>query len=445
MEKKWEELTPTEKREQLWQKWFSPEGIKFVSPEAEKLYKERATRIRNVIELRKIPDRAPVFLIPSLFPAFYSGFTPWDVMYDYDKVLKAWTKFYFDFQPDAHGGCVAPGPGRMFDILDYKLYSWPGHGVAKNHTYQAREGEYMKADEYELFFADPEYFFHSIYPPRVYSALEPFNLLSDLTGIGEMYGSGFNVLAYGLPPVQNAFKALLEAGSEALKWAGVIGTFDATMKAAGFPPYQGGATKAPFDMLGDTLRGTRGIMLDIFRQPEKVLKALEIIIPFMIKAGASAAKTNGCPMVFLPLHKGADGFLSNEQFKKFYWPSFKEVLLGLIKEGVVPFCWAEGGFETRLDIIRDLPKGKTVWLFDQTDMANAKKALGDIACVGGTMPSALLNVGTTQQVRDHVKKCINDASKGGGYIMANGAFFDEARPENIKAMVDAAKEYGVYK
>jgi len=198
-------------------------------------------------------------------------------------------------------------------------------------------------------------------------------------------------------------------------------------------------------MLGDTLRGTRGIMLDIFRQPEKVLKALEIIIPFMIKAGASAAKTNGCPMVFLPLHKGADGFLSNEQFKKFYWPSFKEVLLGLIKEGVVPFCWAEGGFETRLDIIRDLPKGKTVWLFDQTDMANAKKALGDIACVGGTMPSALLNVGTTQQVRDHVKKCINDASKGGGYIMANGAFFDEARPENIKAMVDAAKEYGVYK
>jgi hypothetical protein len=29
-------------------------------------------------------------------------------------------------------------------------------------------------------------------------------------------------------------------------------------------------------------------------------------------------------------------------------------------------------------------------------------------------------------------------------IVGNGAFFDEAKPENIKAMVDTAREYGVY-
>jgi hypothetical protein len=29
--------------------------------------------------------------------------------------------------------------------------------------------------------------------------------------------------------------------------------------------------------------------------------------------------------------------------------------------------------------------------------------------------------------------------------MGNGAFFDEAKPENIKAMVDFTKEYGIYK
>jgi hypothetical protein len=29
--------------------------------------------------------------------------------------------------------------------------------------------------------------------------------------------------------------------------------------------------------------------------------------------------------------------------------------------------------------------------------------------------------------------------------MSNGAFFDEAKPENVKAMVDFTKEYGVYR
>ena len=442
---RWEEMTAGQKREELFRRWLEPEGCKFVDSAAAKAYKERATRIRDVVEMRRVPDRVPVFLIPSLFPAFYSGLTPRDVMYDYDKTIAAWKKFIFDFQPDAHGGCVAPGPGPMFDILDYKLYSWPGHGVAPTHSYQAIEGEYMKADEYDAFIADTAYFFSNVYPPRVYGALAPLSGLSDASGIGEIYGLGFNFIPYGVPPVQAAFKALLDAGAEALKWVGAISRFDADMKASGFPPYQGGATKAPFDMLGDTLRGTRGIMLDLFRQPDKVLKAVDKLTPIMIRTGAASARANGCPMVFIPLHKGADGFLSDEQFRKFYWPSLRDTLDGLIAEGVLPFCWAEGGYETRLQAIRDIPKGKTAWLFDQTDIGRAKQAIGDVACVGGTMSAALLNVGTVQQVRSHVKSCIDAAAKGGAYIMANGTFFDEVNPKNLKAMVEATKEYGVYK
>jgi uroporphyrinogen-III decarboxylase len=450
MEKKWEEMTADEKQEALFQRWLSPkdpEGndLKFQDPEAEKLYKARATRIKDAIQLKKLPDRVPVFTIPSLFPAFYAGSTPRDVMYDYDKCYMAWKKYYLDIQPDAHGGCVAPGPGKLFDILDYKLYKWPGHGVSPTSSYQCLEGEYMKADEYDALIQNPEYFFSSIYPPRIFGALEPFKMLSDLTGLSEMYGAGFSFIPYGLPPVQAAYKALLEAGAEALKWAGLIGAFETEMKTLGFPPYQGGATKAPFDMIGDTLRGTKGIMVDMYRQPDKLLQALEAITPHMIKMGVGAAQMNGMPLIFLPLHKGADGFLSDKQFKTFYWPSFRKVIMGLIAEGVVPFCWAEGGYNSRLKVIRDLPKGKTAWLFDLTDIAKAKEILGDIACVAGNMPLSLLRLGTPQQVKDHVKKCIDTAGKGGGYIMANGAFFDDVKPENLKAMVDFTKEHGVYK
>jgi uroporphyrinogen-III decarboxylase len=48
-------------------------------------------------------------------------------------------------------------------------------------------------------------------------------------------------------------------------------------------------------------------------------------------------------------------------------------------------------------------------------------------------------------VKDYAKKLVDTAGKGGGYIMSNGAFFDQAKAENVHAMIDFTKQYGVYK
>ena len=79
--------------------------------------------------------------------------------------------------------------------------------------------------------------------------------------------------------------------------------------------------------------------------------------------------------------------MSQEQFDTFYWPSLKKVILGLIDEGFIPFLFAEGRYTSRLEAISDLPKGKTVWLFDQTDMAKAKQTVGQVAASRGTCRS----------------------------------------------------------
>jgi uroporphyrinogen-III decarboxylase len=366
-------------------------------------------------------------------------------MYDYDKLNMAFKKFVLDFQPDTSPGNVGPGPGRVFEILDYKLYSWPGHGVWPNSPYQCNEGEYMKADEYDALIDDPSNFFINTYLPRVFNALDGFRMLPAFTGILEIFGVAVNFIPFGLPPMQSTFKALMEAGNESLKWIGAVGAFNVEVTGAGFPGMWGGFTKAPFDTVGDTLRGTRGIMLDMYRQPDKLLEAMERLTPLMIKMGISAAQANRNPVIFMPLHKGADGFLSDEQFKKFYWPTLRKVMLGLINEGVVPMPAAEGKWATRLEVMQDLPKGKTLWMIDQSDMAKAKKTLGKVACLAGNVPSDLLKLGMPQQIRDYVKNLISTVGKDGGYIVCNGAFFDEAKAENVKAVVDAAKEYGVYK
>ncbi|MBA7632143.1 hypothetical protein ES703_39686 [subsurface metagenome] len=450
MEKQRADMSSDEKQEAFFQRWLSPkdhEGndLKFQSPQAEKAFKDRITRIKDAIQMKKTPDRVPVVPLPSFFPAFYSGFTPQEVMYDYAKCAQAWKKFVVDFDPDAQMGCAAPGPGKFYETLDYKLYSWPGHGVAPEHSYQANEGEYMTVDEYDALIDDPSNFFSNVYLPRVFGKLEGFRMLPALTGILEIYGVAFNFIPFGLPPVQETYKALFDAGAEALKWAGTVGGFDGEMASLGYPGFLAGFTKVPFDVVGDTLRGTRGVMLDMYRQPDKLIEAMERLTPIMIKMGVGMAQMNGRPLVFMPLHKGADGFLSDEQFKKFYWPYFKKVMLGLIAEGCVPFPVAEGGYNSRLDVIKDFPKGKTLWMFDTTDMARAKKTIGTVSCIMGNMPTDLLTVGTPEQVKDCAKKLIDTAGKGGGYIMANGAFFDNVKPENLKAMVDFTKQYGVYK
>ena len=57
--------------------------------------------------------------------------------------------------------------------------------------------------------------------------------------------------------------------------------------ATGKPFFTGGFSKAPYDIIGDTLRGTRGIMLDKFRQPEKLLEAMERLVPCLLYTSPS--------------------------------------------------------------------------------------------------------------------------------------------------------------
>ena len=450
MEKKWEEMTADEKQEAQFQKLLRPkdhEGndLKFQSMEAEAAYKANITRIKDAIQLKKTPDRVPVTLLPSMFPFNHAGMTVQEAMYDYDQCVAAFKKFILEFKPDMHIGAAAPGPGKFYEILDYKLYSWPGHGVAPQHSYQCNEGEYMKAEEYDLLIMDPSFYFRNFYLPRVFGALQGFQMLPPLTGILEMYGVAFNFIPYALPPVQATYKALFEAGAEALKWATAMGGSNGELATLGFPNILGGFTKAPFDVLGDTLRGTKGIMLDMYRQPDKLLKAMDALVPIMIGMGIGASQQTGNPLIFMPLHKGADGFLSDEQFKKFYWPTLKKVIVGLIEGGCIPFPALEGHWDSRLEVIKNIPKGKTVWMVDQSDMVKVKATLGKKACLIGNVSSSMLSLGTPDDVKAYCKKLIDIAGKGGGFIMGNGAFFDEAKPENIKAMVEFTKEYGVYK
>ena len=156
------------------------------------------------------------------------------------------------------------------------------------------------------------------------------------------------------------------------------------------------------------------------------------------------ARMSGNPRVFIPLHKGSEGFMSLEQFKRFYWPTFRELLIALVNEGLTPIAFDEGRYLSRLEIIKDVPPGKIVYFFEDTDMAKAKEVLRNRVCIMGNIPASLLVTGTPDQVKAYCKNLIDTAGKGGGFIMSQGSSPENLRLENLKTMVDFTKEYGVY-
>ncbi|MGC1404458.1 MAG: uroporphyrinogen decarboxylase family protein, partial [Thermodesulfobacteriota bacterium] len=206
----------------------------------------------------------------------------------------------------------------------------------------------------------------------------------------------------------------------------------------------GGLCQAPFDTLGDFFRGTKGQMLDMYRRPEKVIQACEKLLPIRVEMGVNAARASGIPRVFIPIHKGLDGFMSMAQFKKFFWPTLREMMVALINEGLTPCPLWEGNCTSRLEVIKDIPAGKACYAFEATDLFKAKEILGDTVCIRGNVPLSLLATGTPEQVKAQCKKLIDTIGRGGGYIMDASTGLDDARPENVRALFDFTKEYGTY-
>jgi hypothetical protein len=441
--KEWSELTPDERREERFKQWLAPAGVKFVSESAEKSYAKRVTRLIDVIKLKE-PERVPVMLPIAFFPAYYAGISLQSIMYDYNELRRAWFKFMGEFEMDVYAGPGVVSPGRVFDNLDYRLFSWPGHGLNPDApSCQFVEGEYMKADEYDSLIEDPSDFWLRVYMPRIFGTFEPFQKLNPFTSIIEIPTAYF--IPYTRPDVRAAFQALLDAGREVAEWQKAVGECDQKALEMGFPSLRGSFTKAPFDIIGDAMRGTQGIIMDMYRQPDKLIEAMEKITPLAIKGAIASANSAGGMAITIPLHKGADGFMSGNQFETFYWPTLKKVILGIIAEGIVPVLFAEGSYNTRLETVSDLPRASVIWWFDQTDIAKAKNILGGTACIAGNVPGSLLCTGTPQDVKEYCRKIIEVCGKGGGYILTGGAVIDKGNPDNLRAMMEAAKEYGIYK
>ena len=84
------------------------------------------------------------------------------------------------------------------------------------------------------------------------------------------------------------------------------------------------------------------------------------------------------------------------------------------------------------------PKGDTI-------LSDAKEKVGETVCLKGNIDTIFLERETPSNIEEIVKKCIDSAAYGGGYILsAVDQPTTKTSPENMTAFVKAGRKYGKY-
>ncbi len=414
-----------------------------MADQKEQLRKEREERIDTAIALGT-PDRVPFVPKMSGFYMLGYGISFYDAMKDARLMAPGYRAFMKEYEPDAIniGGLYGID---VLEALGCTFLKWPGptHNLSLNSSFQHLDHEFLHDDEYDEFIADPTHVILTKILPRKYENLAGLRKLY----LRESYDSNQlnDLAAFADPDVVKALRALEDAGRATQKRAEQMAYIRSVIAEEGFSTYcQGGAYVIPFDGFADSIRGILRTVEDIYEYPEELQAVIDKLTLLNAERMIKGYKAKGVKRVFIPLHCGVDEFMSPESYEKFYWPNLKKCIMMIIENDMTPVCFCEGNYNTRLETISDVPKGKVVYMFEKVDIKRAKETVGKVACICGSVPNALLAFGTKEQVIDETKRQLDILAPGGGFIMDCSIMLDNAIHENMDAWKETTLKYGSY-
>lgn len=393
----------------------------------EQLYQERLTRFVTALRNEK-PDKIPIRPFVAEFVAKYAGSTCQQVCHDYNLAFEATVKCAKEFDWDAVVANMVYVWTGLAQAAGLRYYGIPGigipHTVGFNYIEPPEEQAFMRADEYDAFIDDPTGFLYNVWLPRVST----------------------EVAAIGQPATYRNNIALVKSSMAMLTYFYAFGPQVVRLRhECGTASAIAGIFKAPFDIIADKLRGYVGLTMDMHTQPDKVLKACEALMPHLVHVGLTTADPSKQVPIGFWMHRGCVPFISPKQFASHYWPTLKPCIEEFWKHGHQTMFYAEGKWDFHLDDFATLPQRSILYHVDQGDIFLAHRKLHHKFALSGGIPNVLLSYGTPQEVRDIAKKVIDGVAKDGGYIMDAGAIMqNDVSIENLRALTDFAREYGVY-
>ncbi|UCD76099.1 MAG: hypothetical protein JSV91_04085 [Phycisphaerales bacterium] len=398
-----------------------------MAEDMERLYAQRLKRYVTAMRNGK-PDCVPIRPFVAEFTAKYAGFTCQEVTHDYEKAFIAARKCAAEFDWDAVVGNMVYVWTGLTEALGLKYYGVPGIHIPADTGFQYREPPeekaFMKPDEYDALSADPTGFLLNVWLPRV---------SKDVVAPGEANSERNNL-------------ALIKGGMAMLSYFSAFPKQNELLRTeSGTVSAISGILKAPFDIIADKLRGYVGLSKDLLRQPSKVLKACEALMPHLLHVALGGADPDKNVPIAIWMHRGCVPFISPSQFDRYYWPTLKPIIEEIWRRGHQVLFYAEGRWGAHLQSFAELEAGSIVLHVDQDDVFEVHRAVGDRFALSGGIPNHVLSYGKPQEVRDYCRKVIDEVAADGGYIMdASAIMQNDTSIENVRVMTDFTREHGVY-
>ncbi|MBI4328041.1 MAG: hypothetical protein HY674_22650 [Chloroflexi bacterium] len=393
----------------------------------EQLYQERLNRYVTALRNEK-PDCVPIRPFVAEFTARYAGYTCQEVAHDYTKAFEAAVKCARDFGWDA----VVPNMVYVWtglaQAVGLRYYGIPGlgipHNVGFNYIEPPEEEAWMRADEYDALIDDPTAFLYNVWLPRVSTEISKM-------GEAATYRNNLSCVK-GAMAMLSYFYAF---GPQITRLRSECGTVSAIA----------GIFKAPFDIIADKLRGYVGLTMDMQTQPDKVLKACEALAPHLCHVGLTTSDPAWQVPIGFWMHRGCVPFVNPKQFASHYWPTLKPIIEEFWKNGHQTLFYAEGNWNAHLGAFAELPDRSIVYHVDRDDVFDVHRKIGHKFCLSGGVPNVMLSYGQPAEVRAFCKRVIDEVAQDGGYIMdASAIMQDDTSIENLRALTDFTREYGVY-
>lgn len=412
------------------------------------LYTQRQKRLQDAIDLKE-PDRVPLNFLVQSFPINDSGHTMAEAVYDIDIALESILKFANHYEPDImtlQQNDNYFGLGKVLELMRPTRLEWagkPGRKGGETYIHQIHEFSTLKDDEFDYFNNDFTGWMLHCGLPRVSEILAP---LADIYSFedGPAYDIRFTAAEFSTPAFRKMMRTLWEIDDISKSVDKKLDELDGRLNDMGILTPIKACAWVPLDCYGAFLRGTEDAMVDLYENEDTILKFCEHDLENQLAAIREQGKLHPGKWCVYFLTKASDQFMGPEHFQKYYWKYLQRMIEETSNSGMVPYVFTEGQFNSRLEFLKDVPKGTIYHFESMVDMAQAKKILGRDACIAGGFPIADLLFGTKETVIEKAKRLLDTCMPGGGYIFEPDAGFDEAKRENVEALFETVKEYGKY-
>lgn len=359
-------------------------------------YEDNLERIRKAMRCEPV-DRVPVSPCGNGYYAKAQGVQMKDYITDYDAACTANLAELTACDADSTQNVIFSP--YLLGTQWLSKCAYPGEGLGDDEMWQVKECENMKHEEY-------------------YDIKEMGWDVWQAKFIAEKCDNNWERLQPYFAALPKAYGRFYEAG---------IPCICDFLMITPFEYFCGGRSLEAF------------FMDDLMDEPELMHEIFDMVLEHNLKAYRQQIIDTKATGVWIGGWRTGPELVSPAMFDEFVWPSFKAYYDLCVEMDVIPIFHLDSSWTLVLDRFAKLPEKTYIMGLDsKTDIRECRRVLGPNVCILGDVPCELMTYGTPEEVAKYVTDLLDDIGPWGVIIATGCDIPSDAKPENVKAMCEAA-------